>query len=499
MMKTISKIAVCTALSTGFLSGAAYAKTIVVVIEGSQFKIMASHFKANEGLLANIASTNTFNHQSTTTAITAAINSASAQDRATSAQTTSTIQKTQEQAQELEELKRNQDHTEETIEKYGEPPSVCTTAESGRGTKESSRTSKAGGSGRSKGRVAADGGDAGGVSDQTKIPDGAKVRAEPLIKDELENGALITNAGPEAETLKDSTIYLANYCTDEERKLDSTSEMCSKNNPNPSNYPNGSVSFKSFQTGAGYVRHVQKSSDSEVPDIHRTLDPTEQVAANLFRKGLADDEAFTKMLTKEQTRTATGVLYFSRLKAFERERSIALGPFQASIEERLPSPGTRDLVKSMKDSAAAGPSAYESGGQTMWGTSAFEYYQEIKKSKDNYYRQVLGTAPPDVHEMSARELLAFDIERRYSNEFWYQEMAAMPSESPIDKEQTFMMAQSNYLLFRILEQLETNAMIQGATLMNLARQYHAPTLATLYEQVAKEALSTVGGANTPTR
>lgn len=66
----------------------------------------------------------------------------------------------------------------------------------------------------------------------------------------------------------------------------------------------------------------------------------------------------------------------------------------------------------------------------------------------------------------------------------------MEAASPIEKEQAYMTAQTNYLLMRLTDRVEMSNYLLGALLGNNAQGTYGPELSALYAKITGQKIST---------
>jgi hypothetical protein len=483
LKRKLITLSIATALSSPLVAHAQY-----VYLDGGQYSGLVGAINATTSAVGTFAGANTASHVKTTAAITAALSGQTATIRATQEKVATTINNNAELEAQRKEDQRVIEIREQIERRHKLPPSPCTTGAVGDVNANTQNSAKGGGMGKPKGKSSGNGGDGGGVSNEVPFEDGAKnkIKAKEIVEDILTTGTKTESRGAEVETARKSTLHYSDFCTDEERTMASTKDLCVKNSDGPSKAPNGHVSFKAFLDGPGFARHVENAKGTP-PAPHKTLTEYEKAVAALFMKGLSGSENFTKKLSPKQMATPKGIQYFALLKDYERQESIGLAPFAQSIERRSPSVAVKPLIDSMKRAEAAGEAAFEGEDATQYGSSAYAYFERWKKDRDAYL--ALEGATNESDRMSAEDLLAFDVNRRYLNPDWYVEIAGMEAESPIVKEQAFMTAQTNYLLQSLIEKVELNNKLLGAQQVNSARDQYGPALLGMYEEIVGSSLS----------
>jgi hypothetical protein len=108
------------------------------------------------------------------------------------------------------------------------------------------------------------------------------------------------------------------------------------------------------------------------------------------------------------------------------------------------------------------------------------------ESSGTMVKAYLQTNAPNwaTRGISIDEMFNMEAERRYLNPQWYLTMATKPPETHV-REQTDMMALQTLLLVRMLEKLDTLAVVNGQVAASNVRAEMLPQLISLHKAVAK--------------
>jgi len=199
----------------------------------------------------------------------------------------------------------------------------------------------------------------------------------------------------------------------------------------------------------------------EATDFRRRLtldgDGNEDAAVQAYLRNL-NTPIDLRQLTKTELRSNNGRQYMLYRDAYEARMSLAEKPARSLVASMVADKSLLPVVEQLVKSDITGPfvRSYLDKNYPSW------------KSKG----------------ISHAELMNLEVERTYRNPDWRLLMASSPPEVHV-KEQTAMLALNSYLMARVLERLDQNAVLAGQQVATQVRGEMMPQLIQLHRSAGR--------------
>lgn len=225
-------------------------------------------------------------------------------------------------------------------------------------------------------------------------------------------------------------IHTAKYCNAVEQRLGY--QGCSA-----STMPDGDANVESALTGAG-----MPGKEAEL-----TFSRDQEEAGRAYAR-LAIDPHPPENITRAEANTEQGKLYIAMQKAYQSNMSAAEKPLFDAVASRVPFPSSRRLIEEIKKSEAAA----------------------------QYFAATASKVAKSTGTMSLAELQDFEAGRRFRNPYWVVAMGAEADPTKLQREQVFMQAFANEMLYQNYRKAERQEILLGMILASLTRNEMRPQI-----------------------